>query len=150
MKYVTYHTIKLYNSEVFIICAHIHRKETKPVSPKGNQHWIFTGRTDAEAEAPILWPLDAKSQLNGKKPWSWERLRARGKRSDRGWDGWMASLTPCKFEQALKDSEGQRSLVCCSPWGHKELDPTVRLSYNNVYTDMRTITGTKHRIFSVP
>ena len=53
-------------------------KEVKPVNPKGNQHWIFIGRTITEAEAPILWLPDAKSQLNGKRPWwCWERLKAK-------------------------------------------------------------------------
>ena len=67
------------------------RKEIKPANPKGNQPWIFIGRAGAEAEATILWPPDAKSQL-WKRPWYWERLRARGEGGDRGWDGWMASL----------------------------------------------------------
>ena len=64
-------------------------KEIQPVHPKGDQSWIFTGRTDAEAEAPILWPPDAK---NWRRPWCWERLKA-GDGDDRGWDGWMSSLT---------------------------------------------------------
>ena len=68
----------------------LNNKEIKLVNPKGNQSWIFTGRTDAEAEVSILWPPDAKSQLIG-KDWCWERLRARGEEGDRGWDGWMAS-----------------------------------------------------------
>ena len=70
-------------------------EEIKPVSPKGNQPWIFLGKTDAETEAPILWPPDAKSQLIGKDPvagkhWGQEENGARG------WDGWMAcgSLMP--------------------------------------------------------
>ena len=67
-------------------------KEIKPVNPKGNQAWIFIGRTDAEAEAPILWPPDVKSWLTGKRPWCWERLKVTGERSSRGWDGLMASL----------------------------------------------------------
>ena len=70
----------------------LHSKEIKPVSPKGNQHWTFTGRTDTEAEVPILWPADVKSQLIGKDP-DWEILRTGGEKGDRGWDGWMASLT---------------------------------------------------------
>ena len=68
-------------------------KEIKPVYPKGNQSWIFIGRTDAEAEAPILWPPDVKNQLIGKDSDVWERLKAGGEGGDRGWDGWMASLT---------------------------------------------------------
>ena len=72
-------------------------KEIKPVNPKGNQPWIFIGRIDAEA--PILWPPDVKSQLiwkdptHLKRPWRWERLRAGGEGDDRGWDGWMTSPT---------------------------------------------------------
>ena len=65
-------------------------KEIKPVNCKGNQSWIFIGRTDAEAETPILWPSDAK---NWKRPWCWERLKVGGEGDDRGWDGWMASST---------------------------------------------------------
>ena len=66
-------------------------KEIKPVNPKGNQSWIFIGRTDTEAEAPILWPPDAKSWLIGKDS-CWETLKAK-EWGDRRWDGWMASLT---------------------------------------------------------
>jgi len=68
-------------------------KDIKPVNSKGNQNWMCTGRTDAEAETPVLWPPDAKNWLLGKKPWCWERLEARGERDNRGWDGWMASPT---------------------------------------------------------
>ena len=67
-------------------------KEIQPVHPKGNQSWIFIGRTDAEAETPMLWPPDAKS-WHLKRPWCWERLKAGGEGDDRGWDGWMASPT---------------------------------------------------------
>ena len=65
-------------------------KEIQPVYPKGNQSWIFIGRTDAEAETPVFWPPDAKTHW--KRPWCWERLRAGGEGDDSGWDGWMASL----------------------------------------------------------
>ena len=66
-------------------------KEIKPVHPEGNQSWIFIGRTDAET--PILWPPDEKNWLNWKRSWCWERLKAGGEGDNRGWDGWMASLT---------------------------------------------------------
>ena len=66
-------------------------KEIKLVSPKGNQSRIFIGRTDAEAETPILWPPDAKSWLIWKDSWFGERLKATGEGDDRGWDGWMAN-----------------------------------------------------------
>ena len=64
-------------------------EEIQPVHPKGNQSWIFTGRT--EAETPILWPPDVKNWLIRKRLWCWERLKA-GEGDDRGWDGCMASL----------------------------------------------------------
>ena len=67
-------------------------KESLPVHPKGNQSWVFIGRTDVEAETPILWPPDAKS-WHLKRPWCWERLKAGGKGDDGGWDGWMTSST---------------------------------------------------------
>ena len=68
-------------------------KEIKPVNSKGNQPWTVIRRTDAEAEALILWPPDVKNWLTGKDPWCWERLRAGGEGDGRGCDGWMASLT---------------------------------------------------------
>jgi len=69
-------------------------KEIEPGHPKGDQSWVFIGRTDAEAETPILWLPHAKSKLtHWKRPWCWEGLRARGEGDDRGWDGWMASPT---------------------------------------------------------
>ena len=77
----------------------LNSKEIQPVNPKGNQSWIFTGRTDAEAEAPILWPPDAKNWLTGKDPDDGKIEVGKKKKievgegDDRGWDGWMASLT---------------------------------------------------------
>ena len=67
-------------------------KEFKPVNPKGNQSWIFIGRTDAKAETPILWPPDAKNGLIWKDSWCWERLKAGGEGDDRRWFGWILSL----------------------------------------------------------
>ena len=68
-------------------------KEIQPVHPKGNQSWIFTGRTDAEAEAPVLWSPWREELSHWKRPWCWETLKAWGEGGDRGWDAWMASLT---------------------------------------------------------
>ena len=68
-------------------------KEIQPVHPKGNQSWILTGRTDAEAKTPRLWPPDANNLAHWKRPWCWERLKVGGEGDNRGWDGWMASLT---------------------------------------------------------
>ena len=67
-------------------------KEIQPVHPKGNQSWIFIGRTDADAETRILWPPDVKNWLIW-KDWCWEWLKVGGDGNNRGWDGWMASLT---------------------------------------------------------
>ena len=66
-------------------------KEIQPVHSEGDQYWVFIGRTDVEAETPILCPPDVKSWLIWKDRDGWERLRAGGERDDRGWDGWMAS-----------------------------------------------------------
>ena len=68
-------------------------KEIQLVHPKGNQSWVFIGRTDAKVETPILWPPNAKNWLIWKKPWCWEILKVGGEGDDRGWDGWMASPT---------------------------------------------------------
>ena len=66
-------------------------KDIQPVNSKGNQPWILIGSTDAEA--PVLWPPDAKNWLIGKRLWFWERLKAGREGDDRGWDGWMAAPT---------------------------------------------------------
>ena len=67
-------------------------KEIQPVHTKGDQSWVFIGRTDAEAETPILWPPHAEL-THWKRPWCWEGLGAGGEGDDRAWDGWMASQT---------------------------------------------------------
>ena len=71
----------------------LNSKEIQLFHPKGNQSWISIGKTDAEAETPILWPPDAKTWLIWKEPWCWKRLKAGGEGDDRGWDGWRASPT---------------------------------------------------------
>ena len=100
-------------------------KEIKPAKPKGNQPWIFTGKTDAEAEVPILWPPDAKSWLIGKDPdagrdWGQDE---KGMTEDEmvGWHHWLSGH---ESEKTLGDSKGQGSLACCHSWDHKELDMT--------------------------
>ena len=100
--------------------------EIKPVNSKGNQPWIFIGRNNAEA--PILWPPDGEESTHWERPWCWERLRAVGSGS-RGRDGQMASLTPWTWILANSEREWRtESLVCCSPWRHKELDTTERMT----------------------
>ena len=96
-------------------------KEIKPVNPKGNQLWIFIGRADAEAEAPILFPPDMKNGLIGNDPDAGKdwRQEEKGMAEDEmaGWHHW---LNRHELKQALWDGEGQGSLACCSPWGCKE------------------------------
>ena len=95
--------------------------EIKPVHPKGNQSWIFIGRTDAEAEAPILWLPDVKSWLIRKDPDAGKdwRQEETGMTEDKmvGWHHWLDGH---EFEQAPGVGDRQGSLVCCSPWGCKE------------------------------
>ena len=100
-------------------------KEIKPVNLKGNQSWICTIRTDAEAEAPIIWPSDSKSWLIGKdadvgKGWRQEEEEA----TQEEIVGWYHQLNGHEFEQTPGDSGGQRSLVCYGPLGRKESDTT--------------------------
>ena len=130
-------------------------KEIKPVNPKGNQPWIFIGTTEAEAEAPILRPPDMKSQSIGKDPdagknWGLEKgliedemiegeMRCGQKLPHLMFEcvGWHHRLNGHKFEQTLDNSKGQRSLVCCSPWGCKELDMSWRLNNDKVYPGIK-------------
>ena len=90
----------------------VNSKEIKPVSPKGNQPWIFIGRTDTKAETPKLWPTWFEELTHLKRPWCWERLKAGGEGDDRGWHGWMASMGH-EFEQASGVGDGQGRLAFC-------------------------------------
>ena len=105
-------------------------KAIRPVNAKGNQFWIFIGRTDAEA--PIFWPPDVNNPLIKKDPDAGKdwRQEEKGTTEDE-MVGWHHGLNRHESEQTLGDSEGQRSLTCCipwglssSPWGCKELDTT--------------------------
>ena len=108
-------------------------REIKPVDPKGNQSWIFIGRTDAETEAPIIWPPDVKNWLlrkekAGGKDW---RQEEKGMTEDE-MVGWYHQLNGHEFEQALGVGDEQGSLACCSPWGHKESDMTEQLNWTEL------------------
>ena len=110
-----------------IIESPMDSKEIKPIYHKGNQPWIFTGRTDSEAEAPILWPPDQKANsLN--RSWFWERLRQEKGLTEDKMVKWHHQLNGHEFEQTLGDSEGQGSLACCNPWGGRVSDRTWRLN----------------------
>ena len=106
-------------------------KEIQPVHPKGNQPWIFFGRTDAETETPILWPPDEKNWLTGKDPDAGKdwRQEEKGTTEDEmvGRYHWFNGH---EFEHPLGVGDGQRSLVCCSPWGRKESDTTEQLNWS--------------------
>ena len=132
-------------------------KEIKTVNPKGSQPWIVIGRTDAEAEASVLWPPDANYWLIGKLPDSGKDWRQEEKRmTEDVLVGWYCWLNGHKFEQTPGDSEGQGSLACCSPWGHKELDRTERLKNSNTWQvlewspyDMRVASNQNNQVPSV-
>ena len=106
-------------------------KEIQPVHPKGNQSWIFIGRTDVEAETPILWPPDEKSRLIGK-----DREAGKDRRQEKGttedemvrWHHWLYGH---EFEESPGVGDGQGSLACCSPWGHKESDWETELNWTD-------------------
>ena len=106
-------------------------KEIKAVDAKGNQSWIFTGKTDAEAEALILWPPDAKNWLirkdpDGGKDWmQGEKGMTEDEMAE--WHHW---LNGHEFEQVPGDGDGQGSPEFCSPWGRKELYMTEGLNNN--------------------
>ena len=115
---------------------------------KGNQPWIFIGRTDAEAEAPILWPHDVKNWLIRKDPDTGKdwRQEEKGTTKDEmvGWHHW---LNGHEFEQAQGDGEGHGSLACCRPWGSKELDMTEQLNNNDNRLRRKFWTKTKSSFF---
>ena len=105
-------------------------KEIQPVHPKGDQSWVFIGRTDAKAETPVLWPAHAKSWLIGKDPdagrdWGQEK---KGTTEDE-MAGWHHRLNGHEFEWTLGVGDGQGGLVCCNSWGRKESDMTEKLKW---------------------
>ena len=115
-------------------------KEIQPVHPKVNQSWVFFGRTDVEAESPILWPPDVKN-------WLVEKDRDAGKdwrREEKGTTvdemvGWHQQLNGHGFEYTPGVGDGQGGLVCCSPCGCKELDTTERLNWTETcVTEIRS------------
>ena len=110
--------------------------EIKLVNPKENQSWIFIGRTDAEAEALVLWPTDKKSWWI-RKDWCWEKLKAGGEGGKMF--GWHHRLNGHEFEKALGDGEGRGSLECCSSWGCKVSDKTDQLSNNSNYAKKKPV-----------
>ena len=108
-------------------------KEIQPVHPKGDQSWVFIGKTDFEAETPILWPPDAKSWLIGKDPdagkdWGQEE---KGMTEDE-MVGWHHQLNGHGFRWTPGVGDGQGGLACCGSWGHKESDMTEWLNWTEL------------------
>ena len=108
-------------------------KKIQPVHPKGDQSWVFIGRTDAEAETPILWPPDMKNWLIWKDPdagkdWGQEE---KGMTEDEmvGWHHWLYGH---EFGWTPGVGDGQGGLVCCSSWGRKESDMTEQLNWTEL------------------
>ena len=104
-------------------------KEIQPGHPKRNQSWIFTGKTDAEAETPILWPPDAKSWLIREDPDAGKDWFQENRTTEHEMIGCHYQLNEHQFEQPPGTGDLQGSLECCSPWGCKELDMTEWLNW---------------------
>ena len=107
-------------------------KEIQPVHSKGDQSWVFVGRTDAEAETPIVWPPDEKSWLIGKDPdagrdWGQEE---QGITEDK-MAGWHHRLDAHEFGWTTGVGDGQGGLACCDSWGRKESDTTEQLNWTD-------------------
>ena len=105
-------------------------KEIQPVHPKGDQSWVFIGRTDAEAQTPILWTHDVMDWFIWNDPDAGKDWRQVKEKSEDKMVGWYHQLNGHEFEWAPGVGDGQVSLVSCSPWGHKESDTTERLNWN--------------------
>ena len=105
-------------------------RRSNQANPKGNQSWIFIGRTDVKAETSILWPPDVKNWLVGKDPDAgkdWRQEEKGTTEDEMVW--WHHQLDAQEFEQAPRVGDGQGSLECCSPWGCKQLDTTEWLNW---------------------
>ena len=108
-------------------------KEIQPVHSKGDQSWVFMGRTDAEAETPVLWPPDAKSWLIGKDPDAGRdsEQEEEGTTEDEmaGWHHWLDGH---EFESIPVVGDGLGGLACCISWGRKESDTTEWLNWTEL------------------
>ena len=134
-------SIKLSTEELMLLNCGVGEDSWEPLGlqgdqaifPKGNQSWIFVGRTDVEAETPIIWPPDAKNWLIGKYPDAgkdWRRVEKKMTEDDMArWHHWLKGP---EFEWTPGVGDGQGGLECCSPWGSKELDTTERLNWTEL------------------
>ena len=111
----------------------LHCKDTLPVHPKGDHSWVFYWKDWCWGWNTNTLATWCKELTDWKRPWCWERLRAGGEEDDRGWDGWMTSLT--QWTWVWVDSgnlNGQGGLECCSSWGHKVSDTTEWLNWTEL------------------
>ena len=108
------------------------RKEIKPVNPKENQSWLVIGRTDAEAEAPTLWPPNVKTWLIGKDPDAGKDWRQEEKETEDEMAGWHHRPDGREFEWTPGVGDGQGGLACCDSWGRKESNTTERLKWTEL------------------
>ena len=123
-------------------------KEIPPVHPKGDQLWVFIGRTDVEAETQIFWPPDVKNWLIWKDPdagkdWGQEEM---GMREDE-MVGWHHQLNGHGFGWTLGVGDGQGGLACCGSWGHKESGTTEQMNWTELNGEIRRFilnSKTKH------
>ena len=125
-------------------------KEIQPVHPKGDQSWVLSGRTNVEAETPILWPPDAKSWFIWKDPdagkdWGQEEKRT----TEDEMVGWHHQLNGQEFGWILGVGYGQGGLACCSSWGRKESDTTELLNWTELLITLAHL-PTAHRMKAKP
>ena len=111
-------------------------KEIKPINPKGNQPWTLIGKTDAEAEVPILWPPNVNIQIFEKDPdagkdWGQNEKRTTEDEMAGQLDGITDSMDK-NLGKLPGGGEGQEGLTYCNPWGHKDSDTTEQLNNNNL------------------
>ena len=125
-------------------------KEIQSVHPRGDKSWVFIGRTDVEAEIPILWPPNAKNWLiwkdpDARKDWGQEE---KGMTEDE-MVGSHHQLNGHEFEWTPGVGDGQGGLACCSPWGHKESDTAERLNWTELKYILISVLSYKHNHYLV-
>ena len=123
-------------------------KKIQPVHPKVDQSWVLIGRTDVEAETPILWPPDVKSWLTGKDPDAgkyWEQ--AEKGMTENEMNGWHHRLNGHGFGWTLGVGGRQGRLACCDSWGRKELDTTEWLNWTELIINVFNTVVISHFVF---
>ena len=114
-------------------CESLGLQGDQPVQPKGNQAWVYTWRTDVEAETPILWPPDVNNWLIWKDPGAGKYWRQEKGTTEYEMVGWHLQLSGHEFAWTPGVGDAQGGLACCSAWGHKQLDTTERLKWTELW-----------------